>query len=130
MKEGFIIGGGLIVAGLLLQLSVGPVVWDAFAWTANGFVLSVFFVMLTTMVYLRKKVYAFQWMSTNKAAIPAMVYAVALTIIMGLTRQQVNGTWFNNMLSFWLFVLTYVYLTVILGLTIYRSFRAIFRGQG
>ena len=130
MKEGFIIGGGLIVAGLLLQLSVGPVVWDAFAWTANGFVLSVFFVMLTTMVYLRKKVYAFQWMSTNQAAIPAMVYAVALTIIMGLTRQQVNGTWFNNMLSFWPFVLTYVYLTVVLGLTIHRRFRAIFRGQG
>ena len=130
MKEGFIIGGGLIVAGLLLQLSVGPVVWDAFAWTANGFVLSVFFVMLTTMVYLRKKVYAFQWMSTNQAAIPAMAYAVVLTIIMGLTRQQVNGTWFNNMLSFWPFVLTYVYLTVILGLTIHRRFRAIFRGQG
>ena len=130
MKEGFIIGGGLIVAGLLLQLSVGPVVWDAFAWTANGFVLSVFFVMLTTMVYLRKKVYAFQWMSTNQAAIPAMAYAVVLTIIMGLTRQQVYGTWFNNMLSFWPFVLTYVYLTVVLGLTIHRRFRAIFRGQG
>ena len=108
MKEGFIIGGGLIAAGLLLELTVGPVVWDAFAWTANGLVLSAFFVMLTAMVYLRKKVYAFQWMSTYQAAIPAMVYAVVLTILMGLTRQQVNGTWLNNMLSFWPFVLIYV----------------------
>ena len=130
MKEGFLIGGGLIFAGLMLQLSVGPMVWDAFAWPANGLVLSSFFVMLTTMVYLRKKVYAFQWMTTYQAAIPAMVYAVVLTIIMGVTRQQVNGTWLNNMLSFWPFVLIYVYLTVILGLTIHRRFRRIFRGQG
>ena len=130
MKEGFLIGGGLIFAGLMLQLSVGPVMWDAFAWPANGLVLSAFFVMLTTMVYLRKKVYAFQWMTTYQAAIPAMVYAVVLTIIMGVTRQQVNGTWLNNMLSFWPFVLIYVYLTVILGLTIHRRFRRIFRGQG
>ena len=130
MKEGFLIGGGLIFAGLMLQLSVGPVLWDAFAWPANGMVLSSFFVMLTAMVYLRKKVYAFQWMTTYQAAIPAMVYAVVLTIIMGVTRQQVNGTWLNNMLSFWPFVLIYVYLTVILGLTIHRRFRRIFRGQG
>ena len=130
MKEGFLIGGGLIFAGLMLQLSVGPVMWDAFAWPANGMVLSAFFVMLTTMVYLRKKVYTFQWMTTYQAAIPAMVYAVVLTIIMGVTRQQVNGTWLNNMLSFWPFVLIYVYLTVILGLTIHRRFRRIFRGQG
>ena len=130
MKEGFLIGGGLIFAGLMLQLSVGPVLWDAFAWPANGLVLSSFFVMLTTMVYLRKKVYAFQWMTTYQAAIPAMVYAVVLTIIMGVTRQQVNGTWLNNMLSFWPFVLIYVYLTVILGLTIHRRLRRLFRGQG
>ena len=129
MKEGFLIGGGLIIAGLALQLSVGPVVWDAFAWPANGIVLSGFFVLLTTMVYLRKKIYAFQWMSTYQAAIPAMVYAVVMTIIMGLTRQQVNGTWLNNMLSFWPFVLIYVYITVILGLTIHRRLRQMIRGK-
>ena len=130
MKEGFLIGGGLIFAGLALQLSVGPVVWDAFAWPVNGIVLAGFMVMLTAMVYLRKKVYAFQWMTTNTAAIPAMVWAVVLTIIMGLTRQQVNGTWLNNMLSFWPFVLIYVYIAVILGLTIHRRLRQIFKGQG
>ncbi len=129
-KEGFLIGGGLIFAGLMLELSVGPVVWDAFAWPANGIVMAGFLVMLTAMVYLRKKVYAFQFLGTYQAAIPAMVYAVLLTIIMGVTRQQVNGTWINNMLSFWPFVLIYVYLTVILGLTIHRRLRRIFRGEG
>ena len=29
MKEGFLIGGGLIIAGLMLELSSGPGDWDA-----------------------------------------------------------------------------------------------------
>ena len=115
MREGFLIGGGLIFAGLMLELSVGPVKWDAFAWPANGIVLAVFLAIIDYLFLLRKKVYAFQFIGTYHAAIPAMVYAVVLTVIMGLTRQQVNGTWLNNMLSFWPFVLIYVYLTVILG---------------
>ena len=115
LKEGFLIGGGLIFAGLMLELSVGPVRWDAFAWPANGIVLAGFLAIIALISLLRKKVYAFQFIGTYQAAIPAMVYAVVLTIIMGLTRQQVNGTWLNNMLSFWPFVLIYTYITVILG---------------
>ena len=88
MKEGFLIGGGLILAGLIFLL--------------------------------RKKVYGFQFIGTSRAAIPALVYAVLLTIVMGLTRQTVDGTWLNNMLSFWPFVLVYVYMAVILGQIILR----------
>ena len=115
MKEGFLIGGGLIFAGLMLELSVGPVVWEAFAWPANGIVLAGFLAIIAIVFLFRKKVYAFQFIGTYQAAIPAMVYAVVLTIVMGLTRQQVNGTWLNNMLTFWPFVLVYVYIAVILG---------------
>ena len=115
MKEGFLIGGGLILAGMALELSVGPVAWDAFAWPTNGFVLAGFLAMVVVCFLLRKKVYAFQFIGTYQAAIPAMVYAVVLTIIMGLTRQQVGGTWLNDMLSFWPFVLIYTYIDVILG---------------
>ena len=115
MKEGFLIGGGLIFAGLMLELSVGPVVWEAFAWPANGIVLAGFLAIIALIFLFRKKVYAFQFIGTYQAAIPAMVYAVVLTIVMGLTRQQVGGTWLNNMLTFWPFVLVYVYIAVILG---------------
>jgi hypothetical protein len=55
-KEGFLIGGGLIFAGLMLELSVGPVEWEAFAWPVNGIVLAALMAMLTAMVCLRKKV--------------------------------------------------------------------------
>lgn len=120
MKEGFLIGGGLICAGLMLELSVGPVVWEAFAWPANGVVLAGFLAIIALIFLLRNKVYACRFIGTYQAAIPTLVYAVVLTIIMGLTRQTENGTWLNNMLAFWPFVLIYVYMAVILGVTILR----------
>ena len=120
MKEGFLIGGGLICAGLMLELSVGPVVWEAFAWPANGVVLAGFLAIIAIIFLLRNKVYTCRFIGTYQAAIPTLVYAVVLTIIMGLTRQTANGTWLNNMLAFWPFVLIYVYMAVILGVTILR----------
>ena len=120
MKEGFLIGGGLIAAGLALELSVGPVNWDAFAWPANGIVLGGFLILIAIIWALRKKMYGCQFIGTYKAAIPTMVYAVVLTIIMGLTRQETNGSWLNNMLSSWPFVLIYVMMAVILGQVVIR----------
>ena len=120
MKEGFLIGGGLIFVGLMLELSIGPVVWEAFAWPVNGIVLAGFLAMLTAVFLLRKKVFAFRFIGTYQAAIPALAYAVVLTVIMGLTRQTVGGSWLNSMLTFWPFVLIYVYMAVILGVVILR----------
>ena len=124
MKEGFLIGGGLVLVGLMLQLSIGPVNWDVFRWPVNGIVLAVFLALVAIAFLLRKKVYGFQFIGTYKAAVPALVYAVVLTIIMGMTRQEVNGTWLTNMLSFWPFVLIYVYMAVILGLVVLRQLKS------
>ena len=134
-KEGFLIGGGLLFAGLALQLTVGPVKWEAFAWPVNGIMLAAF-LALTALIYILGKFQAssskfqvkdvFQFIGTYQAAIPAMIYAIALTIVMGLTRQQEGGSWLNDMLSFWPFVLVYVYMTVILGVV---TLRRIFKFQ-
>ena len=121
MKEGFLIGGGLIVIGLILELCVGPVVWETFAWPVNGIVLAIFVTIIAVMHLLRAKFYAFRFLSTYQAAIPVMCYAVVLTIMMGLTRQTSNGRGLTNMLSFWPFVLTYVYMAVIVGLVVLKS---------
>ena len=115
MKEGFLIGGCLIIAGLMFELSCGPIDWDAFRWPVNGITLAGFLALVAILFLLRKRVSVFQFIGTYKAAIPALVYAVVLTIVMGLTRQEVNGTWLSNMLSFWPFVLIYVYIAMILG---------------
>ena len=133
MKEGFLIGAGLIFAGLMLELSVGLVDWDAFRWPVNGIVLAGFLTLIAIIFLLRKQVYGFQFIGTYKAAIPALVYAVVLTIIMGLTRQKSlnpgsspmdeGSLWFNYMLNFWPFVLIYVYIALILGLTVLRQLK-------
>ena len=131
MKEGFFIGGGLIIVGLLLQLCAGPVDWDVFRWPVNGIVLAVFLALIAIIYLLRKRMYGLQFIGTYKAAIPALVYAVVLTIIMGLTPQKslIPGSslptgeesmWISYMLNFWPFVLIYVYIAVILGLIILR----------
>ena len=122
MKEGFLIGGGLIFAGLMLEIGVGPVVWEALAWPVNGILLAGFLTMTGVMFLLRRQVYAFRFIGTYQAAIPTLVYAVVLTIIMGLTRQTADGIWLNNMLSFWPFVLVFVYMAVILGVVILKRF--------
>ncbi len=121
MKEGFLIGAGLITVGLMLEMSVGPVVWDVFAWPVNMVVMTVFVTMIVAMFLLRSRVYAFRYLATYQAAIPTMCYAVVLTIIMGLTRQSVNGQWLNNMLTFWPFVLIYVFMAVIVGLVVLKE---------
>lgn len=120
MKEGFIIGAGLIVIGLILQCSVGSVVWDTFSWPINIIVLVALLVMIIWSHLLRKRVYVIRFLSSYQAAIPALVYTVALTMVMGLTRQTSDGSWLSDMLSFWSFVLVYVYVAVILGFVILR----------
>ena len=127
MKEGFLIGGGLMIVGLLLQLSVGPVDWDMFRWPVNGFVLAGFLGIIALIFLLRKRVYGCRFIGTYQAAIPALVYVVVLTIVMGMTRQksltspiEEGSWWINYMLNFWPFVLIYVYIAVILGQIILR----------
>ena len=69
MKEGFLIGGGLIFVGLMLELSVGPVDWDAFRWPVNGIVLAGFLALIAIIFLLRKRVYGFQFIGTLSLAV-------------------------------------------------------------
>ena len=121
MRKGFLIGGGLILLGLMLQLGVGPVVWDALAWPVNGIVMVAFLLLIAVCYLFRKKVSLFRFVGTYQAAIPALVYAVVLTIVMGLIRQNPEGKWLENMLAFWPFVLIYVYMALILGVVVVRQ---------
>jgi len=119
MKEGFLLGGGLVAVGLVLQATVGPVRWDALAFPVNVVVLAAFLVLLTAAWLLRRQVYLFEWMMHLGAAVPAMTYALGLTIVMGLTAQRDDGNgipWLSQMLDFWPFVLSYVWLMTIAGL--------------
>jgi len=121
LKEGTAVAVGLAVTGLLLQFTVGPVNWAIFAWPANAIVLVLLVVALVAMWLLRARVYLFRFVTTMAAAVPAIALASVLTIVMGLTRQVAEGKepadpiGLSYMLGFWPFVLTYLWLTVIVG---------------
>ena len=49
MKEGFLIGGGLVVIGLMVQLCFGAVPWSAIAWPLNGLLFGA--LLALTVIY-------------------------------------------------------------------------------
>ena len=118
MKEGFLIGGGLLLVGLLLQVALGPIDWSLPAWPVNLILLILLLAVIGGMYALRRKVYAFEWMMHSGAAVPCLVYAAALTILMGLLPQVRMGgvPWLSQMLSFWPFVLIWIWMMVISAL--------------
>lgn len=115
MKEGFLVGGGLMGAGLVLQLAVGPVDWDWLAWPVNLMVLILLLAAVGILYALRRNVYAFEWMMHAGAAVPCLVYAAALTMLMGLLPQVREGgmPWLSQMLRFWPFVLIWCWMMLI-----------------
>ena len=115
MKRGFLIGGGLIAMGLMLQWSIGPIVWSAFAWPVNIIALAILLLAVAAMHWQRRRVAFFRFLATTAAAVPTLVYTVLLTVAMGLTRQDGDG-WLSDMLTFWPFVLVYTLLVLILAL--------------
>lgn len=127
MKEGFVFGAGLILVGLALQFSVGPIHWSDFAFPINLIFLIVFLLILILAYWLRHRVRLFSFLLTAEAAVPTLIYAAALTVVMGLTRQvsaherAIDPIGLTQMLSFWPFVLVYLLLASIVGLITLRQ---------
>ena len=116
LTDGFIFGGSLAVAGLLLQAVHGPVFWDAMSMPAN-IILLLFFILLLVLVYVfKKKVRFFAWMASPAAAVSSIAWALLLTIVMGLIAQVPARGWLGNMITFWPFVLIYIWMTFVVGL--------------
>lgn len=94
-KEGLVIGAGLLVIGILLQMAVGAINWNLFACPVNVIVLVVYIIALVAMHLLRKRVYLFGWLSHYSAAVSSLVWVVGMTVIMGLIRQAPSGSCFQ-----------------------------------
>jgi hypothetical protein len=118
-KEGFLIGGILIVLGLILQAVAGPVDWSALAWPVNIILLAILLLVIDVMFLLRERIHAFGWMMHAQAAVPAIACTLGLTLLMGLTVQTDEGgiPGLSQMVTFWPFTLTYTWMVLIAGLT-------------
>ena len=125
MKEGFLFAGGLLLLGLVLQVVAGEVQWSVLAWPVNLFLLLAWLVIIIDIWFLRRRVRFFEWMMHYGAGVPALVFALVLTLIMGLVTQESAvahpGTsatmpWLGRMLRFWPFVLAWGWVVLIAGL--------------
>ena len=116
---GFLLGGGILAAGILLQACAGPFPWERLAFPRNLILLALFLLLLVLLYAFRRKVRFFAWMMRLDAAVPALCYVLGLTIVLGLVRQSGEGggiPWLSRMLDFWPFVLSYAWLLTLLGL--------------
>lgn len=121
MREGSAIVIGLMLTGALLQLTVGPLEWGIFAWPVNLVALVVLVALLFLIRALGRRIYFCRFVTTMQAAVPAIAGAVALTFVMGITRQVAEGrpaadpVGLSRMLNFWPFILVYTWMTLIAG---------------
>lgn len=122
VKEGTMTCAGLIVIGLVLHMLTGGIDWNCFAWPINLYVATIYLTLLIILYLLRRKVYFVRWTMSYKAAVPSLMAVVLLTFLMGMIRQvPYSGTSadisiLNRMLSFWPFILVYLWMTSIVGL--------------
>ncbi len=129
-KEGTAVAAGIAVTGLLLQLTLGPIQWQTFSWPANLVALALLLAVLVLLHVLRHKVYAVRFLATPQMAVPALAAVVIVTVVMGLTRQvsstadPVDALGLSKMLQCWPFVLEYLLMTVVIGLTTLKQFSA------
>ena len=133
MTEGSLVCAALVAAGLALQFVVGPVQWDSMACPINLLVLFFLLLGIVVMHLCRSKVHLFRWMATLQAGIPAMVTCAMMTVLMGVTRQVPSGQTpvdifgITAMLSFWPFVLTYLWLVLLVGMVCMTRLRLLWR---
>ncbi|MCF0184533.1 MAG: cytochrome c biogenesis protein ResB [Bacteroidaceae bacterium] len=114
--EGAVIGAGLVATGEILQLSVGEVAWNLFAYPLNVLLAAVFVSAIILAFVVRKRVYFFRWCATVQAAIPIMVWCAVLTLVMGLSGWM-------SMLRWWPLVLCYTFMMFVLGMTCLKRLR-------
>lgn len=116
LLTGFLFGGGLALTGLLPQIVKGPARWGSLAFPANVILLSLFLVFLAGAFLMRRKSSFFAWLGSPAAAVPSIAWCLVFTLVMGLTAQVPGRGWLGNMISFWPFVLCYIWLTTVVGL--------------
>lgn len=123
-KEGAAVCFGLLCVGLLLQYFIGPVDWGMLERPLNWSLLIVFSALIILGHVLSSQYYVFEWLGKSTAAVPTLVAAVVLMIVMGVTPQVPSGmpptdsVGVTRMLGFWPFILIQVYAMYQVGLAV------------
>lgn len=124
--EGWTIGAGLLVTGLILQLATGNVDTAFFRFPVNLLFGGAYLVLLLVLHLLNRRNVALRWFSGLEASITSLCFWLVLVVLMGLTPQvaptehPAGGLTarlgFDRMTSSWPFVLLFLYVLTVLGL--------------
>lgn len=131
--EGFVVAGGIALAGLMLQLSIGNIRPELFGAPISIIAGALFTVGLLCFFLFFKNRSFFRWLSGGRATIPAIGVLLVWIIVMGLTPQYADHTapemlprnlpsklgWYQ-MTTSWPFVLLCFYLLAVVGLATLR----------
>ena len=134
--EGFIVAGGIAIAGFALQFSLGNIITTDFAFPINVILGALFIVGLLCCHFFLKDNHIVRWLSSVRATIPALTVMLILIIVMGLTplfteyepEHQLPKDFRNNlgwyrMTTSWSFILLSFYMLTILGFSTLRKTR-------
>ena len=130
-KEGFVISAGLVLTGILLQVSVGAFTTNFLQFPTNVFVGIIYLLVVVILSIQSNKNRTIRWFSSMEASITSIAVFLALVLVMGLTRQSAGPDnsgllgvlGFKNMLSAWPFVLVFIYMMTVLGLVTIRRLK-------
>ncbi len=123
---GLIFGAALFSAGVLFQWIFGRIEWACLHSPINCSAALLFLFFIVFIHLLRRKIRFFAWLASIQCAVTSIVWASALTVIMGLVRQIPSEAGsspfpgFAQMTSNWSFVLIWFWMLLALGLTILR----------
>jgi len=134
--EGFIVAAGILLTGLMLQLTVGNIEPALFASPVNVIMGASLTAGLIAVYFPLPQNKAIKWLSGVYAAVPAIVVLLLLCMILGLTpqlplstgRMQASDNLFSRlgwaqMTTSWSFILLCFYILIILELTLLRRTR-------
>ena len=130
-KEGFTISAGLVLTGILLQLTTGAVNTDFLQFPVNVFLGGLYIIFIVVLSFISNKNTSIRWLSGMTASITSISAFLLLVLIMGLTRQSgvhdnsgiLGVLGFKNMLSSWSFVLVFIYMMSVLALVTLRRLK-------
>lgn len=121
--EGWLLCAGLLITGLLLQLTIGGLSSGALSWPINIIFATTFTVALVIGWVFFKKNNMINWLSRVPAAITSIVFVTFLVLIMGFTLQvdSENPVWvqklgLSNMTNSWPFLFGIVFFLAALGM--------------
>lgn len=128
-REGFIVGAGLVLTGVLLQLAVGRIHWEFMAFPVNAAVGLLYLGAIVAAHLAAGRIYLFRWLGGGVSATVSLSCTAAATVVMGLIPQVASHApaadrlGLHQMISAWPFFLLYAWLATSLGLALLRGIR-------